>query len=59
MQGKKRDSDLVRTAGAVVTRSYRENYKRALLWLGRTSKEDTMRGMSACLRDAKKRGFVV
>ena len=59
MQGKKKDSDLVRTAGALVTRGYRDNYKRALLWLGRTSKEDTMRGMSATLRDAKKKGFVV
>jgi len=55
---RKTEKDIVRTAGALVTRGYRNLYHRALQWTGRTAKEDTMKMMQATIKEAKKKGFV-
>ena len=55
---KKKDKELVRTAGAITTRGYRALYQRALSWLRLTSKQDTMSMMSRTIRAARAKGFV-
>jgi len=58
MVAKKKETDLVRTAGVLVVRGYRTLYKVALNKLDRTAKEDTLKMISRTIKESKKKGFV-